>query len=65
MFFRDYDPKIQVADGYWWQQITVDEQTGMLQFPHDERAAAASFGRGLVKAVEAARSARFEHGEGR
>jgi hypothetical protein len=65
VFFRDYDPKIQVADGYWWQQITVDEQTGMLQFPHDERAAAASFGRGLVKAVEAARSARFEHGEGR
>jgi hypothetical protein len=65
VFFRDYDPKIQVADGYWWQQITVDEQTGMLQFPHDERAAAASFGRGLVQAVEAARSARFEHGAGR
>jgi hypothetical protein len=41
------------------------DDTGMLQFPHDERAAAASFGRGLVQAVEAARSARFEHGAGR
>jgi len=63
VFFRDYDPKIQVADAYWWTAITVDEQTGMLQFPHDERAAGKSFGRGLVEAVEAARSARFEHGE--
>lgn len=62
VFFRDYDPKIQVADGYWWQQITVDEHTGMLEFPHDERAARKSFGRGLVDAVQAARSARFEHG---
>jgi hypothetical protein len=65
VFFRDYDPKIQVADAYWWQQITVNEQAGMLRFPHNERAVVASFGRGLVQAVGAARSARFEHGAGR
>jgi hypothetical protein len=46
------------------QQITVDEQLGHLQFPHDERAARKSFGQGLVEAVAAARSARFEHGAG-
>ena len=34
----------------------------MFQFPHDERAASKSFGRGLVEAVKAARSTRFEHG---
>jgi hypothetical protein len=64
VFFCDYDPKIQVVDAYWAQQITVDEQLGHLQFPHDERAARKSFGQGLVEAVAAARSARFEHGAG-
>jgi hypothetical protein len=61
-FFRDYEPKIVVADDYWWQSIVVDPQTGALDFAHDDHQARKSFGKGLVDAVQAARSARFEHG---
>jgi hypothetical protein len=62
VFFRDYEPKIEVAGEYWWQYITVDEQTGALDFPFDDQQARKAFGQGLVDAVRAARSARFEHG---
>ena len=64
VFFRDYDPKIVVADKYWWQSIVVDNQTGALDFAHDDYQARKSFGQGLVGAVQAARSARFERGTG-
>jgi hypothetical protein len=64
VFFRDYEPKIVVADDYWWPQIEIDSHTGALNFPHDDYQARKSFGQGLVDAVEAARSARFEHGTG-
>jgi hypothetical protein len=37
---------------------------GALDFPHDDHQARKSFGPGLVEAVRAARSARFEHGTG-
>jgi hypothetical protein len=30
VFFRDCEPKIEVAGKYWWQYLTVDEQTGAL-----------------------------------
>lgn len=62
VFFRDYDPKIMVADAYWWQAIAVDSRTGALDFVHDDHQARKSFGPGLVRAVQAARSARFERG---
>jgi hypothetical protein len=62
VFFRDYEPKIVVADEYWWQSIVVDSRTGALDFAHDDHQARKSFGQGLVDAVQAARSARFERG---
>ncbi len=62
VFFRDYEPKIATVDGYWMQSIVVDQQTGALDFAHDDHEARKSFGEGLVGAVQAARSARFEHG---
>ena len=61
-FFRDYEPKIEVADAYWMQSLVVDQRTGALDFTHDDHEARKSFGEGLVSAVQAARSARFEHG---
>jgi len=61
-FFRDYEPKIEVMDAYWSQRIVVDRRTGALDFAHDDHEARKSFGAGLVAAVQAARSARFEHG---
>lgn len=64
VFFRDYEPKIVVADAYWWQSIVVDQRTGALDFAHDDHQARKSFGQGLVDAVQAARSARFERGAG-
>jgi hypothetical protein len=63
VFFTDYGPILNDADDYWFNQVIVNQQTGALEFPHNERAACKSFGRGLVDAVKAARSARFEHGE--
>jgi hypothetical protein len=36
VFFRDYEPKIAVADDYWWPQIEIDSHTGALNFPHDD-----------------------------
>jgi hypothetical protein len=62
VFFRDYEPKIVEVDGYWWTQIEIDSRTGALDFRHDDYQARKSFGQGLVDAVRAARSARFEHG---
>lgn len=62
VFFRDYEPKIQVVDDYWWQYISVDPHTGALNFMHDDYEARKSFGQGLIDAVQASRSARFEHG---
>jgi hypothetical protein len=51
-----------VADDYWWPQIEIDSRAGALNFPHDDYQARKSFGQGLIGAVQAARSARFEHG---
>lgn len=62
MFFRDYEPKIAEVDDYWWQQIVIDSRTGALDFPHDDYEARKSFGQGLVDAVRATWSVRFEHG---
>jgi hypothetical protein len=62
-FFRDYDTKLVTADAYWVQHIEVNPETGAPEFQHDERGLRKSFGQGLVDAVAAARSARFEHGE--
>jgi hypothetical protein len=62
-FFTDYGPMLNLADEYWFQQVELNQQTGALEFSHDERAAGNSFGQGFVEAVQAARSARFEHGE--
>ena len=62
MFFRDYEPRIVIADAYWWQSIVVDSRTGALDFAHDDHQARKSFGQGLVGAVQAARSARLERG---
>jgi hypothetical protein len=64
VFFRDHEPKIAQVDDYWWPQIEIDSRTGALDFPHDDYQARKSFGQGLVDAVQAARSARFEHGGG-
>jgi hypothetical protein len=63
VFFTDHGSKLTVADAYWFQQVVTNPETGALQFPHDDREARESFGQGLVDAVAAARSARFEHGE--
>ena len=62
VFFRDYEPKIAFLDNYWRQSIVIDHQTGGLDFDHDDHQARKSFGQGLVDAVQAARSARFERG---
>ncbi|WP_062434937.1 hypothetical protein [Herbidospora daliensis] len=62
-FFHDYGRKLTTADQYWFQTVELDEATGVLKFTHDERGLTESFGEGLVQAVTAARSARFEHGE--
>lgn len=62
-FFQDYEPMLVTADEYWFQCAEMDERTGVLLFVHDERGLRKSFGQGLVDAVQAARSARFEHGE--
>jgi hypothetical protein len=64
VFFRDYEPKIEVAGDYRWQRIVVGQQAGALDFAHDDREARKSFGQGFVAAVQAARSARFERGTG-
>ncbi|KAK1177908.1 hypothetical protein B7755_006885 [Streptomyces sp. NBS 14/10] len=61
-FFQDYAPFLVTGDQYWFQQVELDQQTGALRFPFDDRTARKSFGAGLVEAVKAARSARFEHG---
>lgn len=63
VFFTDSGPIVNVADGYWFSGAVMNERTGALEFPHNERAARKSFGPGLVDAVTAARSARFEHSE--
>jgi hypothetical protein len=62
-FFKDYPSFVEIADWYWWQAIECDERTGRLNFRLNERAARKSFGRRLVEGVQAARSARFEHGD--
>lgn len=62
-FFNDHEPKVTTADSYWFQYVQPNPETGAPEFPHDDAAAKDSFGPGLVLAVTAARSARFEHGE--
>lgn len=62
-FFHDDGHMLTVADQYWFQMVALDEATGVLEFTHNERGLIKSFGQGLVDAVAAARSARFEHGE--
>ncbi|WP_280215853.1 hypothetical protein [Nocardia cyriacigeorgica] len=59
VFFIDYGEKLRIADDYWFGQAELDHDTGRLLFRHDDRAAEKSFGRGVVEAVRAARSARF------
>ena len=54
---------LHIADDYWFQQVELDPATGRLYFPFDERRRVKAFGKRLVSAVDAARSARFEHGE--
>ncbi|MGH3772981.1 MAG: hypothetical protein ACRDRW_16580 [Pseudonocardiaceae bacterium] len=44
VFFIDYDPIIKVADDYWFSKVVCNERTGVLEFPHDDRAARKSFG---------------------
>lgn len=59
-FFVDHSPYVQIADAYWLSCIEVRKSDGALIFSHDtERAVAKSFGRGLPRAIQAARSARF------
>lgn len=62
-FFQDYGPMLRTADAYWYERAVLNCETGVFEFPLDDRGAAHSFGASLVKAVQAARSARFEHGE--
>lgn len=62
-FFTDYGNLVQTADNYWLVKAVINRQTGAMEFPGGDRAARKSFGRRLVAAVKAARSARFEHGE--
>jgi hypothetical protein len=62
-FFCSYGERLVTADGYWFQSVTLNEATGALEFTHDARGLRKSFGPGLVEAISAARSARFEHGE--
>jgi hypothetical protein len=62
-FFVDYGEIIRITDDYWFQLAILNEETGVWEFLHDEPAAIKSFGAGLVDAVDAARSARFEHAE--
>jgi len=62
-FFRDYAPFVMTADAYWFQMLELDTRTGRLRFAMDERRLRKAFGRGYLRAVAAARSARFEHGE--
>lgn len=62
-FFHDYGPKLTTADAWWYERTIPNSETGALEFTHDDRGLRKSFGQGLVDAVTAARSARFEHGE--
>jgi hypothetical protein len=62
-FFQDYGRLLTTADGYWFAKAQLNERTGAMEFSDDERSLRKSFGDGLVAAVDAARSARFEHGE--
>jgi len=62
-FFRDYGNYICTADEYWFQALKLDSNTGRLHFNADERRLRQALGQGLLDAVTAARSARFEHGE--
>lgn len=62
-FFQDYEPYVNIADDYWFAALSFDERTGRHHFKADERRLGKAFGRGYIQAVEAARSARFEHGE--
>jgi hypothetical protein len=62
-FFRDHGPMLFTADEYWFQLVELNPETGVFEFTHDDRGLRKSFGQGLVDAVKAARSARFEHGE--
>jgi hypothetical protein len=63
VLFRDHHPYIQIVDGWNLQYLRFDEGTGRMHFQMDECQLANEFGADYVKAVEAARSARFEHGE--
>jgi hypothetical protein len=62
-FFQEHGAKLVTADAYWFQQAVVNEGTGVFEFPFTDRRAVKAFGMRLVEAVNAARSARFEHGE--
>ena len=61
--FQDYEPYLRVADSYWLAQATLDPTNGRMKFDFDERKIRKAFGDGYAKALEASRSARFEHGE--
>lgn len=62
-FFQDYEPYVKIADDYWFAVLSFDERTGRHHFKADERRLGKAFGKAYVQAVEAARAARFEHGE--
>jgi hypothetical protein len=62
-FFRDCEPYVVTADGYWAQALQFDCSNGRSRFDFDERTLRNSFGRGYVNALYAARAARFEYGE--
>ena len=48
---------------YWFQVMKINSLSGRLHFDLDDREIRKAFGKGLVEAVEAAKGARFEHGE--
>lgn len=62
-FFHDYGPMLTTADEYWFQKVVMNEQTGVFEFHFDDSRKRKAFGQGLIDAVGAALSARFEHGE--
>jgi hypothetical protein len=63
VLFRDYGQKVFIADEYWLSGAKVDEKTGNLALLLNDRGLQKAFGRNLLKAVDAARAARFEFGE--
>lgn len=56
-------PTPSLADEYWFGMANFDKNTGRMAFAVDERRAGKAFRKNLVKAINAAKSARFEHGK--